>query len=201
MMVYLYIILFQFVMKIKLVKSGIEFTAKEKRALLVNNDSKFDKDGYDVIVDLSGQYKSESFDKKVIESPGEYEISDILVYYLQNDAHEANGSFQNSVYFELLGDGVAYIDNLKKTISDPIVEKFGEVSVLLITIKPENLAFCLQSIREIEPKIVIPLGGQEEVDKFIKEMGVEQLQGDKNYFSMKSNELNSIQDGPIVYTL
>lgn len=183
-------------MKIKTIKSGIQMSSKETKIVLRFIDNKVDAEKVNVVVDTIGR-GSEGV-TNIISTPGEYEIDDVLVYYLIDKNGE---DFQKSVYFEINGDGVAYLSNLASVVSERIVEKFGEISVLLVSVESGSIGYLLQSIRELEPKIVIPIGETESIEKFEEEIGVEKLSSERGYFSMKSNEINSIEDGPKVFTL
>ncbi len=128
--------------------------------------------------------------KKVIDGPGEYEISGISVigYGTFHDAQNGQERGKNTVYvIEAEGLRLAHLGDLGHALSDDLIEELGDVDVLMIpvggfyTIGPKEAA---EIVTKIEPYFVLPMHYRTEglnsdlgdklvpVDDFIKESGL-----------------------------
>ena len=99
----------------------------------------------------------------IIDSAGEYEVGGISVFgeRLYHDSHQGVERGESIAFTMLLDDlRVCHLGDLGHELTEQDVEKIGLVDILLIpvggtfTINPEQ---ALQTIREIEPSIVIPM--------------------------------------------
>ena len=101
--------------------------------------------------------------KKVIDGPGEYEVSGISIYgyktFHDNKKGEEKG--ENTVYvIEAEGLRIVHLGDLGHQLSDDLVEEIGDVDVLIIpvggfyTIGPKD---AVEIISKIEPYYVLPM--------------------------------------------
>lgn len=122
----------------------------------------------------------------VIEGPGEYEIKGVAVRGIQtyHDNTEGKERGLNTVYvIEMEGMKICHLGDFgEKEMRDEILEKIGDIDILLIpvggysTINGEDAA---RIANKIEPRIVIPMHYKisglkaplESAEKFLKEMG------------------------------
>lgn len=114
---------------------------------------------------------------KVIDWPGEYEVAGIVMTATRSP--ETDGFF-----FTLVGDNtrVCYLENVGKKLEEELVDKIGDVDVLILPVGgPEGMgAETAHSIVEtIEPRCVIPMyfdvegssAGLSSPDAFLKLVG------------------------------
>lgn len=145
------------------------------------------------IVTISHQHQSHSYykgvggDPKVIAGPGEYEIKGVLIIGIAtfHDAEEGEIKGKNTVYLiEIDGITVCHLGDLGHVLTAAQVEEVDDVDVLLLPVGGKstiNAATAAEVIRQIEPKVVIPMHYKtpalkrelESVDSFLKEMGIE----------------------------
>ena len=125
---------------------------------------------------------------RVVHTPGEYEISGALITGLAtfHDGQRGAERGKNTVYLiELDGITICHLGDIGHTLSSAHVEELEEVDVLLLPVggvTTINAAQASEVIRQIEPKVVIPMHygtpqvtGLEPVSVFLKEMGNEQI--------------------------
>ncbi len=129
----------------------------------------------------------------VVSGPGEYEVKRVTVIGVAtwHDDQEGGQRGKNVVYNIMIDDvHVCHLGDLGHKLTDPQLTAIGDVDVLLVpvggfyTIDP---SVATQVVAQLEPRIVIPMhyfrsGMREEafgklatVDKFLKEMGVENV--------------------------
>jgi L-ascorbate metabolism protein UlaG (beta-lactamase superfamily) len=122
---------------------------------------------------------------RVVRGPGEYEISGVLVLGLTtyHDAVKGQSRGKNTVYLmEIDGVTVCHLGDIGHIIGDEPVEEMGKVDVLMLPVggvATINAAMAAETIRKIEPKIVLPMHYQtpaakrelEPLEDFLKEMG------------------------------
>jgi L-ascorbate metabolism protein UlaG (beta-lactamase superfamily) len=123
----------------------------------------------------------------VIESSGEYEVKGVNVFGYTTYHDKNNGTEQgkNTVYLiEAEGISVCHLGNLGHVLENKIIEELGDIDILLAPVggaDTVDAAKATDVVRQIEPKLVIPMHYQnskdekilDSVDKFIKEMGAE----------------------------
>lgn len=126
-----------------------------------------------------------------ITGPGEYEVKGVAITGVSTYHDKSQGAERGkNTVFHLLMDGlnVVHLGDLGHKLTEDQVQEIGLTDILLIpvggvyTIDAKEAA---ETVADLEPKIIIPMhyGGVpglkfplEEVDKFLKEMGVEKLE-------------------------
>lgn len=121
---------------------------------------------------------------RVVKGPGEYEISGVLVLGLTtyHDAVKGQSRGKNIIYvFEVDGVTICHLGDIGHVIDDKSLEDMGKVDILMLPVggvTTITAAMAAETIRKIEPKIVLPMhyktpGSKLEldpVDAFLKEM-------------------------------
>lgn len=138
----------------------------------------------------------------VIAGPGEYEIRDVKLVGISSfhDEKEGKERGKNTIYsIRIDGLYVCHLGDLgQASLSSSQLEVLGQVDILLI---PVGGVFTIDSevaaktVAAIEPKIVIPMHyfdpalktKFEEVGKFLKEMGKENLVPQQKLIITKDN--------------
>jgi L-ascorbate metabolism protein UlaG (beta-lactamase superfamily) len=159
------------------------------------------------IVTVSHQHPSHSYiqgiggEPRLVKGPGEYEISDVLIIGVAtfHDTEEGRKRGKNTVYLlEVDGISVCHLGDLGHLLSDEQVEEIGRVDVLLLPVggvSTIDAAMAAEVIRQLEPRAVIPMHYKtpainrelEPVSKFLKEMGMEQVDSQPKLNISKSN--------------
>lgn len=127
---------------------------------------------------------------RVVNGPGEYEISNILINGVRTYGKNGNGALHlNTVYVADVDDlRVCHLGELDDVLSAEQVENIGSINVLLVPVGGgatigANLA--AQVVSQLEPNIVVPMHYRiegtrwdklEPVDKFVREMGSKELE-------------------------
>lgn len=128
-------------------------------------------------------------DFKVVDSPGEYEISDIFItgIHMLPAKKRQNGqaaSVKNNIFVIDIEDiTICHLGDLNYVPTQEQVEDMGSIDVLLIPVGGQNALNAAQAaevISLIEPYMVIPMHYQlpnlplkfDPVSKFLKEMGI-----------------------------
>jgi L-ascorbate metabolism protein UlaG (beta-lactamase superfamily) len=123
---------------------------------------------------------------KFITGPGEYEVKDVLIIGVAtfHDAEKGAKHGKNTVYLiEIDEVSVCHLGDLGHVLTAEQVEEIDNVDVLLLPVGGMytiNAATAAEVVRQLEPKIVIPMHYKTEaiswdldpVEKFLKEMGV-----------------------------
>jgi L-ascorbate metabolism protein UlaG (beta-lactamase superfamily) len=159
------------------VKLGVKLSKLEADAVLITH-SHFDhnyKEG------VSGY-------RLLVEGPGEYELSGVNIFGIpvQHDDKMGAERGKNTMYYiEADGVSVLHCGDLGHVLDDDTLDKFGEVTALLIpvggvyTIDAEKASKVISSI---EPAFVVPMHYKMEgskiadigsLEKFLDEMGIE----------------------------
>jgi len=147
------------------------------------------------IVTVSHQHPSHSYVKdiggepRVVSGPGEYEISGVLIIGIAtfHDAEGGRKRGKNTVYLmEIDGVSVCHLGDLGHVLTGEQVEGIDDVDVLLLPVGEKSTidaSMAAEVVRQLEPKVVIPMHYKtpaisrelEPVAKFLKEMGIEQI--------------------------
>ena len=147
------------------------------------------------IVTVSHQHAGHSYiegvggDPKPINGPGEYEISGVLVIGMAtfHDRERGEKRGKNTVYLIEVDDiSVCHLGDLGHVLSSEQVEELENVDVLLLPvggISTIDAPMAAEVVRQLEPKVVVPMHYKTEalkrelepVDRFLKEMGVKQV--------------------------
>lgn len=180
------------------------FRIKGKRATIVTDPFPPDL-GYALgepvadIVTVSHQHPGHSYVSGVsgvsgsphnITGPGEYEVSGVLIigFPTFHDAEKGAQRGKNNVYLmEIDGITICHLGDIGHTLNTEQVEDIDEVDVLLLPVggvSTIDAVSAAETIRRIEPKIVIPMHFKtpelkrelDPVEKFLKEMGTGQVE-------------------------
>ncbi|MFC2067315.1 MBL fold metallo-hydrolase [Chloroflexota bacterium] len=126
---------------------------------------------------------------RLVTGPGEYEISGILIIGIAtfHDTEGGRKRGKNTVYIiDVDGIAVCHLGDLGHVLTSEQVEEIGDVDVLLLPVggvSTLDAPMAAEVIRQLEPKAVIPMHYKtpaidlelEPVEKFLKEMGIEQI--------------------------
>lgn len=147
------------------------------------------------IVTVSHQHLSHNYvqgvggDPKLVTTPGEYEISGVLIIGIASyhDAEGGRSRGRNTIYLmEVDGISVCHLGDLGQALTDEQAEEIDNADVLLMPVggvSTMNAAAASAVVRQLEPKIVIPMHYQtpvlkrelEPVDNFLREMGMAEV--------------------------
>jgi len=147
------------------------------------------------VVTLSHQHPGHSFaqgingNPKVVTGPGEYEISNLLIIGVSTFHDNESGAKRgkNTAYcIEMNEVSICHLGDLGHVLADEQVEELGNVDVLLLPVggvSTINAPVATEIVRQLEPKIVIPMHYKtpainrqlEPVDRFLKELGVHDI--------------------------
>ena len=147
------------------------------------------------IVTVSHQHPGHSYvqgvgaEHKLVRGPGEYEISGVLIIGTAtfHDGEEGKKRGKNTIYLiEVDEVSICHLGDLGHVLNDEQVEELGNIDVLLIPVggvSTLNATLAAEVVRQLEPKIVIPMHYQTEalkrqlepVEKFLKETGVHDI--------------------------
>ena len=133
-----------------------------------------------------------------LNGPGEYEIGGVFITGIvtSNDAKSNN----NVIYvYDFDGLTVAHVGDMQSVPNQTQIEALEEVDILLIPVGSGNSLNAAQAselVSMIEPKIVIPMHYKvpslkldlEDVDRFLKEMGVTEPK-EENSLKISSSNL------------
>ena len=147
------------------------------------------------IVTVSHQHPGHSYiqgiggEPRPVTGPGEYEISGVLIIGI-NTFHDAEGGIKrgkNTVYLMEVDEiAICHLGDLGHVLTAEQVEEIDNVDVLLLPVggvSTINAPMAAEVVRQLEPKVVIPMHYKtralkwelESVDKFLKEIGVKQV--------------------------
>ncbi|MFA5315959.1 MAG: MBL fold metallo-hydrolase [Dehalococcoidales bacterium] len=174
--------------------------------------------GYDLgkpkadIITVSHQHADHNYiqaisDARVISGPGEYEIGGVLIIGVPTYHDDARGEKKgkNTVYLiEIDEVTVCHLGDLGHVLTSEQAEELGDVDILLIPVGGNYTIDAPQAaevVRQIDPKIVIPMHYQtpavtmdlEPVGRFLKELGVGELESSPKLSVTKSNLPENLQ--------
>lgn len=144
----------------------------------------FSCDHYDSKNILKDQGSNSPF---IINSPGEYEISGIIIDGIsaKHGGELEKESFDTTIYKFLIDDiSVCYLGDMgQKELNEKQLDVIGNVDVLLISVGGAYLLdykSATHIVNQIEPRIVIPMGYNidglkiklDRIDLFFKEVGI-----------------------------
>ncbi len=101
--------------------------------------------------------------KKILEGPGEYEVSGVSIVGLQtfHDSDEGEKRGRNTVYvMESEGLRIAHLGDLGHMISDELIDEMGSIDILMIpvggtyTIGPKE---AVEICSKVDPYFVMPM--------------------------------------------
>ena len=147
------------------------------------------------IVTVSHQHPGHSYvqgvggEPRLVTAPGEYEISSVLIIgiatFHDNEKGKARG--KNTAYLMEVDEvSVCHLGDLGHVLTTEQVEELGNVDILLLPVgggSTINAPMAAEVVRQLEPKVVVPMHYKTEalswelepVDRFLKEMGVKEV--------------------------
>ena len=148
------------------------------------------------IVTVSHQHPGHSYvqgiggEPRLVTRPGEYEISGVLIIGIStfHDADRGEKRGKNTVYLMEIDEVVVcHLGDLGHVLTAGQVEEIGNVDVLLLPVggvSTINAPIAAEVVRQLEPKAVVPMHYKtsalswelEPVEKFLKEIGVKQVE-------------------------
>ncbi len=147
------------------------------------------------IVTVSHQHPGHSYiqgiggEPRLVTGPGEYEISGVLIIGIAtfHDAEGGGKRGKNTVYLMEVDEiAICHLGDLGHVLTAEQVEEIDNVDVLLLPVggvSTINAPMAAEVVRQLEPKVVIPMHYKtralkrelEPVDRFLKEIGVKQV--------------------------
>lgn len=131
---------------------GLKYSGVEGEIVTVSHNHK-DHNATDKVSDV----------KKIVDGPGEYEISGVSImgYKTFHDSKEGAERGENTVYvIEAEGLRIVHLGDLGHPLSDDLVDEIGDVDVLMIPVGgffTIGLKEVAEIISKIEPYFVIPM--------------------------------------------
>ena len=127
---------------------------------------------------------------KIVYRPGEYEIGGVLIIGIPSYHDDEKGTVygKNNVFAIEIDDiTVCHLGDLGHPLTAEQIEEIGSIDVLLVPAGNGNTISAAQAAaltRTIEPRIVIPMQYKtltltretDSVDKFLKEMGIKEIE-------------------------
>lgn len=165
------------------------------------------------IVTVSHQHPGHSYIQgieggpRIIQGPGEYEISDVLIMGISTFHDDARGGVKgkNTVYIMAIDEvSVCHLGDLGHALSAKQVEEIDNVDVLMLPvggISTINASVAAEVVRQLEPKVVLPMHYKtaslkrelEPVERFLKEVGMEAVSSQPKLSITRSNLPESTQ--------
>jgi L-ascorbate metabolism protein UlaG (beta-lactamase superfamily) len=144
---------------------------------------------------------------RVVKGPGEYEIGGVLIIGIPTFHDGAGGKERgkNTAYLMEIDEvTVCHLGDLGHTLTNEQAEEMDNVDVLLLPVggvSTINATTAAEVVRQIEPKIVIPMHYKTEalkrelepVDRFLKEMGTKEIEPQPKLSVTKQNVPLSMQ--------
>ena len=147
------------------------------------------------IVTVSHQHPGHSYtqgiggEPRLVTKPGEYEISGVLIIGIAtfHDGERGRKRGRNTAYLMEVDEvSVCHLGDLGHVLTTEQVEELDNVDVLLIPVggvSTINAPMAAEVVRQIEPKVVIPMHYKTEalnwelepVGRFLKEMGIKEV--------------------------
>ena len=159
------------------------------------------------IVTVSHQHPGHSYvqgisgEPRLVTGPGEYEISGVLITGIAtfHDLERGQKRGKNTVYLiEVDEVSVCHLGDLGHVLTAEQVEEIGTVDVLLLPVggvSTINAPVAAEVVRQLEPKAVVPMHYKTEalswelepVGRFLKEMGVKEVNSQPKLSFTKAN--------------
>ncbi len=93
----------------------------------------------------------------VVPGPGEYEIGGVDIFG------------EKEIYSVVIDDiSVCFFGDYGKKLSEAELDKIGTIDILLVSAVVDG-----ETIAKLEARVVIPCGKEEDIAKFVKELGAE----------------------------
>ena len=159
------------------------------------------------MVTVSHQHPGHSYvqgiggEPRLVTGPGEYEISGVLITGIVtfHDRERGKTRGRNTVYLMEVDEvSVCHLGDLGHVLTAEQVEEIGNVDVLLLPVggvSTINAPMAAELVRQLEPKAVVPMHYKtkalswelEPVDRFLKEIGVKQVDSQPKLSFTKSS--------------
>lgn len=152
--------------------------------------------------------------KKVVQGPGEYEISGVSLigYPSFHDNEQGAKRGKNTIYvIEAEGLRVVHLGDIGHQLSEDLINEFGDVDILMIPVGGEftiGSKEAAEIINKVEPFFVIPMHYMQEglnkdtfakmepVETFLKESGLTTERTPK--FTLKKEDILEDQNTKII---
>ena len=136
-----------------------------------------------------------------VKGPGEYEVGGVMIIGLAtfHDSEKGKTKGKNTVYLIEIDDvTVCHLGDLGHTLTAEQAEELGNIDVLMVPVggvSTINASAAAEVVRQLEPKIVLPMHYKtlllkrelEPVDKFLTEMGVKEVSPQPKLSVTKAN--------------
>ena len=159
------------------------------------------------IVTVSHQHPGHSYvqgidgDARLVAGPGEYEISDVLIIGIATFHDEEKGGKRgkNTVYLMEIDDlSVCHLGDLGHVLTSEQMEELDNVDVLLLPlggVSTIDAPIAAEVVRQLKPAVVVPMHYKTEalnrelepVERFFKEMGIEEVNSQPKLSLTKSS--------------
>jgi len=147
------------------------------------------------IVTVSHRHPGHSYiqgiggEPRLVTGPGEYEINGVLITGIAtfHDRERGQTKGKNTVYLMEVDEvSVCHLGDLGHVLTAEQVEEIDDVDVLLLPVggvSTINASMAAEIVRQLEPRAVVPMHYKTEalswelepVDRFLKEIGVKQI--------------------------
>jgi len=165
------------------------------------------------IVTVSHQHPGHSYvqgvggEPRLVMGPGEYEISGVLIIGMAT-FHDGEGGTKrgkNTVYLMEVDEvSVCHLGDLGHVLTTEQVAEIEDVDVLLLPVggvSTINAPMAAEVVRQLEPKVVVPMHYKTEalkrelepVARFLKEMGIREINSKPKLSFTKANLPTSTQ--------
>lgn len=146
-------------------------------------------------------------DPFVLKTPCEIEINDIFIKGIESSHNGTNDDLIKNTIFIIDSEEIRLVhlgDYSDKKIKDNLLEKLGNVDILLLPISDKKGGKLVEEagsiVKQIEPKIVIPMHydpkkEKDILDRFVKEVGAKPEELDK--LNIRKNNISEDEDSPI----
>ena len=165
------------------------------------------------IVTVSHQHPGHSYTQgisgkpRLVTGPGEYEIGGVLIIGIAtfHDREKGRERGKNTVYLMEVDEvSVCHLGDLGHVLTAEQVEELDNVDVLLLPVggvSTINAPMAVEVVRQLEPKMVVPMHYKTEalsrelepVERFLKEIGVDQVVSQPKLSFTKSSLPTSTQ--------
>lgn len=150
----------------------------------------------DELAEKKGSIAEVGGDPKILNWPGEFEISNIFIEGFSAEKFAKNGASNgrnvNIYVFAVEGVKICHLSGLAHELSDELLERIGDVDILLVPVGGEEVldGKTAQNVVEaIEPRVVIPMYFTDGDSKlkigdasiFLKAVGKTELNAEKKY--------------------
>ncbi len=143
---------------------------------------------------------------RVVQGPGEYEISDVLITGVASSYNETHAPTykHNTIYVIHMDELViCHLGHLSHPLQEEQLEEVADADILFVPIggnETLNAAQAAETVSQVEPRVIIPMLYQwsesepsNALTKFCGEMGVESINPQPRYNITKSSLPTSTQ--------